>query len=112
MIKEHDCVVLTTNVPEEGLEAGDVGTVVHMHKGGMPKPSSSLGTASGSTALTLASLTVTALATAPASAMALAICSLAHACQGLCASRASMMTLVSNNTARYCSLIRTDQTCS
>jgi hypothetical protein len=34
MIKEYDCVVLTTNVPEEGLEAGDVGTVVHIHKGG------------------------------------------------------------------------------
>ena len=34
MIKEHDCVVLTANVPEEGLEAGDVGTVVHIHKGG------------------------------------------------------------------------------
>jgi hypothetical protein len=34
MIKEHDCVVLTTNVPEEDLEAGDVGTVVHIHKGG------------------------------------------------------------------------------
>ena len=34
MIKEHDCVVLTTNVPEEGLEACDVGTVVHIHKGG------------------------------------------------------------------------------
>jgi hypothetical protein len=34
MIKEHDCVVLTTNVPDEGLVAGDVGTVVHIHKGG------------------------------------------------------------------------------
>ena len=34
MIKEHDCVVLTTSVPDEGLEAGDVGTVVHIHKGG------------------------------------------------------------------------------
>ena len=34
MIKEHDCVALTTNVPGEGLEAGDVGTVVHVHKGG------------------------------------------------------------------------------
>ncbi len=34
MIKEHDCVVLTTNLPEEGLEASDVGTVVHIHKGG------------------------------------------------------------------------------
>ncbi len=32
MIKEHDCVVLTKNVPEEGLETGDVGTVVHIHK--------------------------------------------------------------------------------
>ncbi|MBM4033271.1 MAG: DUF4926 domain-containing protein, partial [Planctomycetes bacterium] len=26
MIREHDRVVLTTDVPEEGLEAGDVGT--------------------------------------------------------------------------------------
>jgi hypothetical protein len=34
MIKEHDCVVLTSNVPDEGLVAGDVGTVVHVHKGG------------------------------------------------------------------------------
>jgi hypothetical protein len=25
---------LTTNVSDEGLEAGDVGTVVHIHKGG------------------------------------------------------------------------------
>jgi len=32
-IKEHDCVVLTKNLPEENLEAGDVGTVVHIHKG-------------------------------------------------------------------------------
>ena len=34
MIKEHDCVVLTKNLPDESLEAGDVGTVVHLHKGG------------------------------------------------------------------------------
>jgi len=34
MIKEHDCVVLTDNVPAEALQAGDVGTVVHIHKGG------------------------------------------------------------------------------
>ena len=33
-IKEHDCVVLTKNLPEESLEAGDVGTVVHIHKDG------------------------------------------------------------------------------
>ena len=33
-IKEHDCVVLTADLPGEGLKAGDVGTVVHIHKGG------------------------------------------------------------------------------
>ena len=33
-IKEHDCVVLTANLPDEGLEADDVGTVVHIHKDG------------------------------------------------------------------------------
>ena len=31
MIKEHDCVVLTQDLPDEGLQAGDVGTVVHIH---------------------------------------------------------------------------------
>lgn len=34
MIKEHDLVVLTEDVPEEGLAAGDVGTVVHIHNQG------------------------------------------------------------------------------
>jgi len=34
MIKEHDCIVLTTDLPAEGLAAGDIGTVVHIHKGG------------------------------------------------------------------------------
>jgi hypothetical protein len=34
MIKEHDCVVLTKDLAAEGLKAGDVGTVVHIHKGG------------------------------------------------------------------------------
>ena len=33
-IKEHDCIVLTKNLPEENLEAGDVGTAVHIHKDG------------------------------------------------------------------------------
>ena len=33
-IKEHDCVVLTADLPAEGLKAGDVGTVVHIHAGG------------------------------------------------------------------------------
>lgn len=34
MIKEHDIVVLTEEVPEEGLTAGDVGTVVHINNNG------------------------------------------------------------------------------
>ena len=34
-IKEHDCVVLTANLPDERLESGDVGTVVHIHKDGV-----------------------------------------------------------------------------
>lgn len=33
-IKELDHVVLTTGVPGEGLEAGDVGTVVHAYDDG------------------------------------------------------------------------------
>ena len=35
MIKEHDVVVLTQDLREEHLTAGDVGTVVHVHDGGM-----------------------------------------------------------------------------
>ena len=31
MIREHDRIVLTEPVPAEGLEAGDVGTVVHVY---------------------------------------------------------------------------------
>lgn len=34
MIKEHDTVVLTEDLPQEGLTAGDVGTVVHVHNSG------------------------------------------------------------------------------
>ena len=34
MIREHDRVVLTTPVPAEGLEAGDVGAVVHVYRDG------------------------------------------------------------------------------
>jgi hypothetical protein len=34
MIKEHERVVLTTPLVSEGLEAGDVGTVVHVYKDG------------------------------------------------------------------------------
>ena len=34
MSKELDRVVLTTDVPAEGLEAGDVGTVVHVYRDG------------------------------------------------------------------------------
>ncbi|HEY3757112.1 MAG TPA: DUF4926 domain-containing protein [Opitutaceae bacterium] len=34
MIKEHDCIVLTRDLPAESLKAGDIGTVVHIHNGG------------------------------------------------------------------------------
>jgi hypothetical protein len=34
MIKEHDRIVLTERVPAEGLEVGDVGTVVHVYADG------------------------------------------------------------------------------
>jgi hypothetical protein len=34
MIEEHDCVVLTEDLPEDGLVAGDLGTVVHVHRDG------------------------------------------------------------------------------
>ncbi|HVU27151.1 MAG TPA: DUF4926 domain-containing protein [Verrucomicrobiae bacterium] len=33
-IKEHDRVVLTRDLPAKGLEAGDVGTVVHLYRDG------------------------------------------------------------------------------
>ena len=35
MIKEHARVVLKVPVPAEGLEAGDVGTVVHIYRDGL-----------------------------------------------------------------------------
>lgn len=31
---EHDYIVLTQDLPKNGLKAGDIGTVVHIHKGG------------------------------------------------------------------------------
>ena len=34
MIREHVRVVLTAPVPKEGLEVGDVGTVVHVYSDG------------------------------------------------------------------------------
>lgn len=34
MIKEHDCVILTQDLADEGLVAGDIGTVVHIHQSG------------------------------------------------------------------------------
>jgi hypothetical protein len=34
MIKEHDRVVLKRSVPDQGLKAGDVGTVVYVHRKG------------------------------------------------------------------------------
>jgi hypothetical protein len=35
MVKEHERVVLKTAVPAERLEAGDVGTVVHIYSDGL-----------------------------------------------------------------------------
>ena len=32
MIKEHDRIALKTNLPAQRLKAGDVGTVIHVHK--------------------------------------------------------------------------------
>ena len=34
MINELDRIVLTTDIPKEGLESGDVGTVVHAYEDG------------------------------------------------------------------------------
>jgi len=34
MIKEHNRIVLLKDLPEDGLQAGDVGTVVHIHRQG------------------------------------------------------------------------------
>ncbi|MEQ1574834.1 MAG: DUF4926 domain-containing protein [Vicinamibacterales bacterium] len=36
MLEEHESAVLTEPVPSERLEAGDVGTVVHVYGGGLP----------------------------------------------------------------------------
>ncbi|MBI2194860.1 MAG: DUF4926 domain-containing protein [Planctomycetes bacterium] len=35
MLKEHERVVLLTGLPNEGLEAGDVGTIVHIYRDGL-----------------------------------------------------------------------------
>ena len=32
MFKEHDRIVLTRDIPEEGLKVGDVGTIIHIHR--------------------------------------------------------------------------------
>ena len=34
MFKEHDIIALTADLPEEGLEVGDIGTIVHLFPGG------------------------------------------------------------------------------
>lgn len=34
MIREHDRVVLTSDLPNEKLASGDEGTVVHVYRGG------------------------------------------------------------------------------
>ena len=34
MIREHDVLVLTCDLPNDGLKSGDMGTVVHLHARG------------------------------------------------------------------------------
>ena len=34
MIQEHERAILTDDIPEQGLRAGDVGTVVHVYHDG------------------------------------------------------------------------------
>ena len=34
-MKEHERIVLTSSIPKEGLEAGDVGTIVHRYGDGL-----------------------------------------------------------------------------
>jgi hypothetical protein len=34
MIREHERVILTSDILEQGLKAGDVGTVVHLYADG------------------------------------------------------------------------------
>lgn len=36
MIEEHAAAVLLVDIPEQGLRAGDVGTVVDVHTQGLP----------------------------------------------------------------------------
>lgn len=33
-MNELDCIVLTTDLPKDGLKAGDIGTVVMVHQAG------------------------------------------------------------------------------
>jgi hypothetical protein len=35
VIKEHDRIVLKSDIPGNGLKAGDVGTVVHIYRDGL-----------------------------------------------------------------------------
>ena len=34
MMEEHDRIVLTEDISDHRLKAGDVGTIVHVHRGG------------------------------------------------------------------------------
>lgn len=35
MIPEHELIVLTCDMPDDGLKAGDLGTVVQVHRDGV-----------------------------------------------------------------------------
>ena len=36
MLKELDCIALTSDIEEEDLKAGDAGTIVHIYRGVTP----------------------------------------------------------------------------
>jgi len=70
MIKEDECAVLTEDLPAEGLKAGDIGTVVHIHQGGA---------AYEVEFMTLAGETIAVTTLAATQVRPLARCDMAHA---------------------------------
>jgi ATP-dependent exoDNAse (exonuclease V) alpha subunit len=63
MLKEHAMVILNEDVPNKGLKAGDMGVIVHVHKGGEAYEVEFM-KASGST---IAVVTLTAKSVSPTS---------------------------------------------
>lgn len=72
MIKEHECIVLLRDLPENSLKAGDIGTVVHIHEGG---------TGYEVEFMILAGETVTIVTLLPGQLRAISRHDLAHVCE-------------------------------